>query len=246
MTGTDAPGRGTSATTIKSPTGDSTWSFLISHRSYSSTPTEAIDNGNPATEPYIVAHNLLLSPAAAVEIYRKNYQDCQKGKIGITNVIHWMVPYTDSKTDIEATERALDFMGGWFLDPVVNGHYPHSMRKYVGSRLPEFSEIESEKLRGSFDFLGVNYYTAQYVSDASNTIVETLSYTTDPKVKYTSVRNGIPIGQQATCEWIYVYPQGIYDLMVYVKRKYKNPTIYITENGLGDLDDTKQRFTEAR
>lgn len=73
-----------------------------------------------------------------------------------------------------------------FLDPVVNGHYPHSMRKYVGSRLPEFSEIESEKLRGSFDFLGVNYYTAQYVSDASNTIVETLSYTTDPKVKYTS------------------------------------------------------------
>lgn len=36
---------------------------------------------------------------------------------------------------------------------------------------------------------------------------------------------------QATCEWIYVYPQGIYDLMVYVKRKYKNPTIYITENG---------------
>lgn len=74
VTGTDAPGRGTSATTIKSPTGDSTWSFLISHRSYSSTPTEAIDNGNPATEPYIVAHNLLLSHAAAVEIYRKNYQ----------------------------------------------------------------------------------------------------------------------------------------------------------------------------
>jgi beta-glucosidase len=246
VTGTDAPGRGTTAATIKSPTDDSTWSFLMSHRSYSSTPTEAIDNGNPGTEPYIVAHNLLLSHAAAVEIYRKNYQDCQKGKIGITNVVNWMVPYTDSKTDIEATERALDFMFGWFVDPVVNGHYPHSMRKYVGSRLPEFSEIESEKLRGSYDFLGVNYYTAKYVSDASNTNVETLSYTTDPKVKYTCVRNGVPIGPQATCEWIYVYPQGIYDLLVYVKRKYKNPSIYITENGLGDADDTKQRFTEAR
>lgn len=70
------------------------------------------------------------------------------------------------------------------MDPVVNGHYPLSMRKYVGSRLPEFSEIESEKLRGSYDFLGVNYYTAKYVSDASNTNVETLSYATDPKVKY--------------------------------------------------------------
>ncbi|KAH7840410.1 hypothetical protein Vadar_016471 [Vaccinium darrowii] len=242
--GTHAPGRGTTATkTVE----NSAWSFLISHRSSKSTLSEPIDNGNPGTEPYIVAHNLLLSHAAAVEIYRKNYQECQKGKIGITNLVNWMVPYSDSQTDIDATQRALDFTLGWFLDPVVNGQYPQSMRKYVGPRLPEFSEIQSEKLKGSYDFLGVNYYTASYVADASNINVESLSYATDPKVKYSNVdQNGIPIGPQPGVDWIYVYPQGLYETMVYIKKKYKNPSIYITENGMATLNNPIDRFTEAR
>ncbi|KAF7119620.1 hypothetical protein RHSIM_Rhsim13G0229900 [Rhododendron simsii] len=245
--GTNAPGRGTTAVTpLTSSIEDSTWSFDQSHRSNTRTPSEPFDNGNPATEPYIVAHNLLLAHAATVDLYRKNYQACQKGKIGITNVITWMEPYTDSKADIDATERAQDFMLGWFLDPIVYGRYPQSMRKLVGSRLPEFSDTESEKLKGSYDFLGINYYTAHYVADASNSNVEKLSYTTDPKVKYTSVRNGVPIGPQASCGWIYVYPQGIYDSMMYIKKKYKNPIIYITENGLGEESSLKKRFTEVR
>ncbi|XP_058200437.1 raucaffricine-O-beta-D-glucosidase-like isoform X3 [Rhododendron vialii] len=247
VTGASAPGRGTTAATpLKSSAEDSTWSFEPSHRSCTSTPSEPFDNGNPATEPYIVAHNLLLAHAAAVDLYRKNYQACQKGKIGITNAVHWMEPYSDSKSDIDAAERALDFMFGWFMDPVVNGCYPKSMRKFVGNRLPEFSHTESEKLKGSYDFIGVNYYTARYVSDASNSNVEKLSYTTDPKVKYTTVRNGVPIGPQASCGWIYVYPQGIYEVMMYTKKKYKNPIIYITENGLGEESSLKNRFTEAR
>jgi len=31
--------------------------------------------------------------------------------------------------------------------------------------------------------------------------------------------------------WIYVYPKGIQDLLLYTKKKYNNPVIYITENG---------------
>lgn len=29
----------------------------------------------------------------------------------------------------------------------------------------------------------------------------------------------------------FMYPKGLKDLLVYTKEKYKNPTIYITENG---------------
>jgi len=36
---------------------------------------------------------------------------------------------------------------------------------------------------------------------------------------------------QAASDWLYVYPRGIYDLLLYIKRKYKDPVIYITENG---------------
>ncbi|KAG5551597.1 hypothetical protein RHGRI_009867 [Rhododendron griersonianum] len=247
VTGVHAPGRGTTAATpLTSSTEDSTWSFEPSHRSNTITPSEPFDNGNPAIEPYIVTHNLLLAHAAAVDLYRKKYQACQKGLIGITNVITWMEPYTNSKIDIDATERALDFMLGWFLDPIVYGRYPQSMRKLVGSRLPEFSDTESEKLKGSFDFLGINYYTAQYVADAPHSFVGKLSYTTDPRVKYTGVRHGIPIGPLSSNGWIYVYPQGIYETMMYIKKKYKNPIIYITENGYGDESNLKDRFTEAR
>lgn len=32
--------------------------------------------GNSATEPYLVAHHLLLCHATAVDLYKKNYQVC--------------------------------------------------------------------------------------------------------------------------------------------------------------------------
>lgn len=36
---------------------------------------------------------------------------------------------------------------------------------------------------------------------------------------------------QAASSWLYVYPKGIRDLLVYTKKTYNNPIIYITENG---------------
>ena len=36
---------------------------------------------------------------------------------------------------------------------------------------------------------------------------------------------------QIASDWLYVYPRGIRDLLLYTKEKYNNPLIYITENG---------------
>ena len=36
---------------------------------------------------------------------------------------------------------------------------------------------------------------------------------------------------QTDLNWLYVYPRGIHQLMTYIKDNYKNPPIYITENG---------------
>lgn len=36
---------------------------------------------------------------------------------------------------------------------------------------------------------------------------------------------------QAASSWLYIYPQGFRDLLLYVKENYGNPTVYITENG---------------
>ncbi|XP_073141528.1 beta-glucosidase 13-like [Henckelia pumila] len=188
--------------------------------------------GNSATEPYIVAHHLLLCHATAVKLYREKYKATQKGEIGITLVTHWFVPFSSSRLDVKAAQRALDFMYGWFANPVVYGEYPKIMRSTVGNRLPEFTKEEKEMLKGSYDFLGLNYYTGNYAAhlSARNGIV---SSSTDNMVHLSTDRNGVPIGSPTGVSIFFTYPKGLYDLLVYTKEKYNNPTIYITENGYG-------------
>jgi len=36
---------------------------------------------------------------------------------------------------------------------------------------------------------------------------------------------------QVASNWLYVYPRGFRDVLLYTKKKYNNPLIYITENG---------------
>ncbi|KAA8527262.1 hypothetical protein F0562_034641 [Nyssa sinensis] len=143
--------------------------------------------GDSGREPYIVAHNQLLAHAAVVKLYNQNYKASQKGKIGITNVTKWMIPYSESKKDHDAAQRAIDFVFGWFMDPLTTGDYPQNMRNLVGSRLPRFTVEQSAMVKGSFDFIGVNYYTARYVVDAPNTSTENPSYITDPQIEFKRV-----------------------------------------------------------
>ncbi|KAJ7949296.1 Beta-glucosidase [Quillaja saponaria] len=51
--------------------------------------------------------------------------------------------------------------------PLTNGDYPQAMRFLVGNRLPKFSEEQSKLIKQSFDFIGLNYYTTNYVSNVT-------------------------------------------------------------------------------
>ncbi|KAK9096976.1 hypothetical protein Sjap_022473 [Stephania japonica] len=128
--------------------------------------------GNSTTEPYLGAHNLLLAHAAAVKLYREKYQGAQRGQIGITILSYWVEPRTKSIKDIAAAQRMLDFHLGWFLDPLVYGDYPATMKKIVGSRLPLLTENDSELVKGSYDFIGLNHYLVFYVEDLPRTSTE--------------------------------------------------------------------------
>ncbi|KAM7523347.1 hypothetical protein LguiA_013249 [Lonicera macranthoides] len=196
--------------------------------------------GNSSTEPYLVSHYQLLAHSAAVKLYRKKYQAFQKGKIGITLVSTWMVPQNSSSSgDRLAAGRALDFMLGWFMDPVVYGKYPSSMEKLVGERLPKFTKKESRELKGSFDFIGMNYYTAYYVIDSLNTTYEHARYNTDSHATLTYFDSlGNPIGAKAGSDWLHVYPTGLWKLLRFIKKKYNNPTLYITENGVDEINNS--------
>ena len=55
------------------------------------------------------------------------------------------------------------------LKPLVFGDYPDAMKRVWGSRLPVFSEEESEKVKGSSDFVGIIHYTTVYVRNSTST-----------------------------------------------------------------------------
>ncbi|KAI4317954.1 hypothetical protein L6164_025774 [Bauhinia variegata] len=81
----------------------------------------------------------------------------QNGEIGIALDGLWTVPYSKDKADRDAAFRAMNFWLGWFLEPLITGAYPETMQSRVKERLPTFSDDQSQKLRGSFDFIGINY-----------------------------------------------------------------------------------------
>ncbi|KAF2319480.1 hypothetical protein GH714_016227 [Hevea brasiliensis] len=90
--------------------------------------------GNSATEPYIVAHHLLLSHAAAVQVYREKYQTTQDGMIGIT------------------------LFTFWWMDPLTYayGQYPRRVKDLVGDRLPKLTDEETHCLENRMIFLDYN------------------------------------------------------------------------------------------
>jgi beta-glucosidase len=49
--------------------------------------------GNDSTEPYIVAHNMILAHGRAAKTYKTKYQASQGGLIGFTTNIDFAVPF---------------------------------------------------------------------------------------------------------------------------------------------------------
>uniref|UniRef100_A0A1J3FMS6 Beta-glucosidase 16 n=1 Tax=Noccaea caerulescens TaxID=107243 RepID=A0A1J3FMS6_NOCCA len=197
--------------------------------------------GDAATEPYIVGHNLLLAHGAAVKVYREKYQATQKGQIGIALNTEWHYPYSDSSADRAAAARATAFTFGYFMEPIVNGKYPTEMVNHVkDGRLPTFTPEESSMLKGSYDFIGINYYSSGYAKDVP-CATENITMSTDSCISIVDERNGVPIGPKAGSDWLSIYPEGIRDLLLHTKLKYNDPVLYITENGV-DEGNTNEIF----
>ncbi|CAG9333783.1 unnamed protein product [Blepharisma stoltei] len=188
--------------------------------------------GNSSTEPYLVAHNALLAHAAAVQTYRKNYQKTQKGKIGMTINSGFNLPWDSSdEDDYKAVQYSIAFQYGWFADPQVFGRYPTEMSELItGNRLPTFTPEQSALLKGSYDFLGLNYYASGYVhwtGIPGDNYQNDGRYTGSPYNK-----TGHLIGPFAESTWLNVYPPGLRMLLNWIKARYNDPDIYIFENGV--------------
>ncbi|KAF0910477.1 hypothetical protein E2562_002933 [Oryza meyeriana var. granulata] len=169
----------------------------------------------------------------------------QKGKIGIIVNSQWYVPLSQSKSNKDAARRVLDFVLGWLMDPLVRGDYPQNMRELVGNRLLEFTKEQSEMVKGAFDFIGLNYYSSSYAGNVPPSYGPNSSYNTDFQARITGSRNGTLIGPQAASSWLHIYPQGFHELLLYIKENYGNAIIYITENGVDEVNNKTMPLKEA-
>ncbi|KAG7657940.1 Glycoside hydrolase superfamily [Arabidopsis suecica] len=182
--------------------------------------------GNSSTEPYIVGHNLLLAHASVSRLYKQNYKDKQGGSIGFSILTIGFSPSTSSKDDAIATQRANDFFNGWMLGPLIYGDYPDTMKRIVGSRMPVFSEEESEQVKGSSDYIGINHYLAASITNSK--LKPSISGNPD---FYSDMNVILSFFANFSSSEYDVAPWAIEAVLEYVKQSYGNPPVYVLENG---------------
>jgi beta-glucosidase len=173
-------------------------------------------------EAAIVAHNLLRSHGMAVERFRST-KAAKKGKVGIVVNLEPKYPASDSPEDLDATRRADAYMNRQYLDPVFLGRYPQEMKEIFGEAWPEWSSEDMRLIRQPIDFLGVNYYTRK---------IERYDRERLP-LRARAVPQPSALTTQTDWE---VFPPALTKALLWVKERYGNPAIYVTENGAAFYD----------
>ncbi|NWS95750.1 LPH hydrolase, partial [Mionectes macconnelli] len=195
----------------------------------------------PGRAPYVVGHNLIKAHAEVWHLYNETYRARQGGLISITINSDWAEPRNPhSQEDIEASRRFMQFFLGWFAHPIFkNGDYNEVMKRRIRerslaqglnqSRLPEFTESEKQRIKGTYDYFGLNHYTTILAYNLNfPRLVQ--SYDSDRGVATVTDRSWLGSGST----WLKVTPFGFRKILRWIKEEYNNPPIYVTENGVSE------------
>lgn len=194
--------------------------------------TAKMQNLDPAHAAFQASHYLLVGHAKAVAAYRKS--DYGTGEIGLAPNLSMVYPENDTQEVIENAQIADLIFNQWYLHPALKGTYPEGALSLLEENEIQIDITETDKaiLRANIcDYVGVNTYSRMIIRDSFNlkeyqvgTMALTETSRSDVSAEYTEY------------DWE-VFPQGMYDILMYLKENYDDPAIYITENGAAYKDD---------
>lgn len=113
----------------------------------------------------------------------------------------------------------------------------------MGDLLPSFTDMQLRRLHGSSDFFAWDAYTSQWATpaeddcDSSNEAWPSCVEVSQQREE--GMRLGEFIGAPTHAEWLKDVPQGMSRGLEYIQRTFNPPEIYITENGMPVVSESK-------
>lgn len=166
-------------------------------------------------EAVAVARNLLRAHGMAVEAARS----VGRFSVGLVVNLVPMIPASESDADAAAAARCDAYLNRQFLDPALLGRVPEELGAIFGEAWTPFDEIDLAQICRPIDWIGVNYYLRQLIRDDPSSTSPTRATTTFA-----------PDWPRTTMGWE-IDPRGLTDILLWVKQRYGNLPLYITENG---------------
>jgi beta-glucosidase len=167
----------------------------------------------------IASRNLMLAHGRAVQRYRAVGHE----EIGLVVNLEPKYPASDSAADRAAAERSDAYMNRQYLDPALGLGCPAEMSEIFGPAWRDWTEEELALAAQPLDWIGVNYYTRGVTRDDPAAPPVCASYVRQPGSTYTET------------EWE-VFEEGLTRTLLWVKERYGNPPVYVTENGAAFFD----------
>jgi beta-glucosidase len=169
-------------------------------------------------------HHVLFAHGTAIDALRAEGTK----NLGIVLNLEKSEPATDSAEDKAAFDFGDALFNRWYLGGVFKGQYPDILTKWLEPYLPANYQADMDVVSRPLDWLGVNYYTRGLYKASS-----------EPGRPAEQVKGPL---EKTDIGWE-IYPQGLSDLLVRVSNEYTKIPIYVTENGMAEVegDDDPRR-----
>jgi len=165
----------------------------------------------------IASHNQLRAHGIAVQAFRASHAP-KAGKVGIVVNLEPQYAASDLVEDVKATARADAYMNRQYLDPLFFGRDPEEMAEIFGEAWVDWPADDMKLIAQPGDFLGINYYKRNVTR---HDIVQ------EP-VRTSGVHQPDSVHTEIGWE---VYPPALTRILLWVRERYGDIPLYITENG---------------